>query len=710
MWSFMRLPYSKTPRKRTDLLLDRISAGKCSDSDLKEFLSLLDATYDRNEVEHISNVLLGNIEQSSNALVLAYSIQALLALPPLPREGEEQLIRQIISILKVPVNNKHKVLHEAIMKFIAVMVNKDIEYARLMIPELIACMDERYGTIGINAYNCLFAVATAKPEYFENKSGALVKLLGSINKNTRAKSAKLIGIIARVHPEYVSRAMPTLEYLSIFHPDPAVKNTASEAYQILSAGMKAREEKAVELTPPHHVQLVSGGFADIMKRKVRESTHHISDSPDTHEIPADTASNESPDNAVDDAVASVSFEDDDIDYALKELMDKVKNDFEINAGSILDSMGMGYLKRNQKKDMGSKEHHPAGMVPVSMVSNDHPAGQAPDSPIYALSDDSLSAGGQMSSVPASRDCSLPGPPDAGELPPGSATNSDTPVDQPAFLSNNTGDNTNGIDNGQKVDISKWFNRNRSQGLETIMPDDPGLIGPSCLGDIPGAGVQAEPDAIAGDITVPRIGNDGQVFTEICPKAEDGPHETYNDPAGHGKDEGVSCEDNNAARYARSPIIPAGAVIHTVKQKAASPNNKQDAMEQAAIEPGISPVKIAGAVIRPAPADITDHTNDLKTQEIEQTKPEIIKMRDGNSVPIEKNGSGEYSVKCPACGIILPADAQFCIACGTRIRHKGKFRCDKCGSMNIQGARFCMVCGAELDGKGGEVIRGHFDIS
>ena len=80
-----------------------------------------------------------------------------------------------------------------------------------------------------------------------------------------------------------------------------------------------------------------------------------------------------------------------------------------------------------------------------------------------------------------------------------------------------------------------------------------------------------------------------------------------------------------------------------------------------------------------------------------------------------------SIQCPKCGNMLPANAKFCLECGTKIEKlaegemicpacgkktpKGKFcmecgqplvnRCPNCGSEVPQGGKFCLECGTKL---------------
>src|SRR5258705_10692003 len=49
------------------------------------------------------------------------------------------------------------------------------------------------------------------------------------------------------------------------------------------------------------------------------------------------------------------------------------------------------------------------------------------------------------------------------------------------------------------------------------------------------------------------------------------------------------------------------------------------------------------------------------------------------------------MKCPTCGTENPANAKFCIQCGTPLPRV----CANCGAVNPAGARFCNQCGISL---------------
>lgn len=52
---------------------------------------------------------------------------------------------------------------------------------------------------------------------------------------------------------------------------------------------------------------------------------------------------------------------------------------------------------------------------------------------------------------------------------------------------------------------------------------------------------------------------------------------------------------------------------------------------------------------------------------------------------------ENTIQCPGCGSTLPANAKFCLECGSPIARK----CPNCGNELPTGAKFCLECGQKL---------------
>lgn len=84
---------------------------------------------------------------------------------------------------------------------------------------------------------------------------------------------------------------------------------------------------------------------------------------------------------------------------------------------------------------------------------------------------------------------------------------------------------------------------------------------------------------------------------------------------------------------------------------------------------------------------------------------------GNAMPNVKEEVQEEVLKCPTCKRDLPADAKFCMSCGTKIDREPElelFICPHCGEKVPKG-KFCMGCGKSLENicpKCGEIQTGN----
>jgi ribosomal protein S27AE len=319
---------------RVDLLLQKVSMGDYDDRTVRQLQELAESMSDE-ELKILADALMSNlVKYPDNIPVLTASVKALAALPSMPEARNEFIIALILSLLKAPVNKKdalqRKSLKTEIVKLLLSFVYRDDRYARLMMPELIAAMDDMHGSISTSVCSALRRLAAERPEYFEKHSTALIKHLGSINKSTRAESAKIIGIIGRTHPEYVSKAMPFLQSLASFYPDAHVKRNANEAYQIILKGTRKEPESRVVAKGKAQNGL---GLADIMKLKAVPSV----------------------------GSPKAQFTDDEV----REIVEMARREFKNDAEAILSSLGIGHLmvKRkgepSLKSDGAAKQHPPS---------------------------------------------------------------------------------------------------------------------------------------------------------------------------------------------------------------------------------------------------------------------------------------------------------------------------------------------------------------
>ena len=73
---------------------------------------------------------------------------------------------------------------------------------------------------------------------------------------------------------------------------------------------------------------------------------------------------------------------------------------------------------------------------------------------------------------------------------------------------------------------------------------------------------------------------------------------------------------------------------------------------------------------------------------------MMQSMTNNSQPQQQNNISNQPVqnekKCPNCNELLPANAKFCLNCGTKINQE--IFCNECGCKNPATAKFCSNCG------------------
>jgi hypothetical protein len=332
----MPLFSSRPQPSGVDGLLQIISMGECDDHTIRQLHELVTHMGD-DDVKSLADVLMTNlVKYPDDIAVLTGSVKALEIMPFMPKARNEFIITLLLSLLKSPVNKKdalqRKTLKTEIIKFMLFFVSKDDQYAKLMMPELIAALDDAHGSISSSVFHTLQRLAVEKPEYFERYSTSLIKELGSINKMTRAESAKIIGILAKTHPEYVCKAMPFLQSLASFYPDSNVKRNANEAYQIIWKSVK-KEPPQAPVVARKAVTSSGKGFADIVKLN--------SGTPNGN--------------------SEAQFTDEE----LKEIIELTRTEFKSDAEAILDSLGVGHL--NVKGKQGRARSKPTEPAPAQKM-------------------------------------------------------------------------------------------------------------------------------------------------------------------------------------------------------------------------------------------------------------------------------------------------------------------------------------------------------
>ena len=384
----------KEPQRKAETLLDQISTGKCDDLVVSELKVAVAEQADPIEKEQILTSLKDIALKSGNPASVAASIKALLAFPPMEIGLEDTLEIRILELITSKIAFSNRSLQEAMAEFLYLQVSQRVDRAEPFVEALIQFLDERTGTGGTTAYHSLMIVAANRPEYFQPHAGLLIKLLGNINRNTRLQTMRLIAVLAMSHPEYVAGAEKTLLHISSFNPDGELKNSASEAHQILSSRLRPDEPTPMDDMERRRKEPdTSGSLADIMRSKQNKDKKAPHESKINQRLLAlATSFSRKGDRAYKtegdgigpeetDAAAINKIMDDFSDIAqsikaeggpaspaesaeaasqelpesheeaeLRRMMDKVKDDFSINAGSILDALGMGHLAKKAMMD------------------------------------------------------------------------------------------------------------------------------------------------------------------------------------------------------------------------------------------------------------------------------------------------------------------------------------------------------------------------
>jgi len=67
------------------------------------------------------------------------------------------------------------------------------------------------------------------------------------------------------------------------------------------------------------------------------------------------------------------------------------------------------------------------------------------------------------------------------------------------------------------------------------------------------------------------------------------------------------------------------------------------------------------------------------------------LKNFNAGIAQTNAPQQNQIRCPRCGIALPANAKFCLECGTPIANK----CRSCGADIPAGGKYCLECGTKV---------------
>ena len=695
----MRFYSRKAPRKKADILIDKLASGKCDDLVVSELKVTIAEVSDQEELQRISWAILDIVINSSNNNAVAYALKSLMLFLPIGEDIEGALDNRVLILVEDKSMASNKQLIEAIALYAYKRTSEDTDRSMPFIPALLLFLEECNGTAAAISYEVLIHVAAERPEFFEPHTALLTRELGSINNATRIYTARIITQLAKIHPEYMVEAEKTLLHLSTFHPDAEVKSAAAEAYQTI-------RQNQVEHLPESAMPVQSksdstGGFAEIMRRKAsdtdkkqvgesridnrllslaanfaRKSDMRNGQTRVKAESRVDNTDNEAMNQIMDDfsEIAGVitGNQDDESrgrevkpaeekiskeEAELRDMVAQVKMDFSESAESLLDSLGMKHLHKDQmfkvqkatstileptvtepvQQDMqeeiaASESHELEGLI-VEQQIIDETSGLT--APVYAA--DTKSNFEEVSPITAEK----------------------------------------GLDHQEIIDSIEKMITEANSGTNV---EDPLALEPQ-------TSTPLEP-LLASDVLTDKTRE------ETLQEKADNPvlqpvQDVTSTPAQPEKIIPVS-----VPKATKAPVIPEGVRISAVKFKTLDLNKKQPPAK-ISIKPHIKPLNrtprdINKIAQQRSQATATGQPSEGNVQNI-RTNAELQ-----NTVapqPKAENSTVETPV-CPSCNEKIAGDSQYCLKCGTDLKSQ-KVRCIRCSQINARETSTCVRCGAKL---------------
>jgi hypothetical protein len=685
--------YSKKAKKKADLVIEKIIAGRGDDQTIDELRAAIAEDSSPGETERVFAALHEIAIESGNYGAVACALKALISFGPIPDVIDDALESRMLELSTEKDAMGNKQLIEAMAIYLYIRVSAGVDRAKPFMGMLIAFLDERTGVAASKAYHTLMIVAANRPESFAQHSGGLIRLLGSINIPTRTYSAKLIAVVASSHPEFFPDAENTLYNLST-NPHPEVKSAASEAYQILTRRARSEGETASK-SQPSPMEEQKGGLADIMRRKSQDKVKPSGESridnrllsmatnfarkagraidPEEEEVPPPAPhqdDGEAYTKIIDDfsaIAASIKSEGPAVipspvpeqpvaaaasptpapepalteEEELRDMMRRVEDDFSITAGSILDALGIGHLAKDEHDQAPAPmpalverpKHHASARV--HHVKKE-PATEKSVAPSYEdAAEKELTSREFIASIESMiRRTELPAPEVA-------------PAEAPA-------------------------------AVEAPAPAIPEVAVAPPVVDEPVATLAPEPVPVppaAEETAVAQTPEPIQIPVADHPAAAQPPEPAIPDAADLAPAEkpGADIPAIDQGKHVKSPIIPAGVRISAMKFKTIDQTKK------------------------PAPAKISikPHIKPLNKTPLDQVKGAQSRQQQPASRG-PGTGAQALDVTCPSCNTRLSEDCTRCVVCGADVKSP-KVRCRRCGEINPLQAGNCSRCGSGLNG-------------
>ncbi len=647
------------------MLIEQIKTGQYDNPAASDLTAAVSELTDPADRELVLTALKDIALKSDNMASVATSIRTLVATEPMEEGLEDALEIRALELIESRAAFSNRALQEAISEFLYWRIGELADHAEPFVDALIQFLDDQAGTGSTNtAYNTLMIVAANQPEYFKPHAGLLIRMLGSINKATRIQTARLISVLAMSHPEYVADAEKILSHLSSFNPDAELKNSASEALQILSSMLRPEEPaSAGDMARSRQEPDTSGGLAEIMRRRMGKDRRDDSrinkrllsmatnfarkadrayktdgDGAEQDEADADAINkimddfsdiahsirSETVPQAVTTKIveeADVPATDEEADEAeLRWMVEKVREDFSINVGNILNALGMGHMAKNTMTD-GAIEDAP---VTSEAAMPDH------QKQVHLMRTEPIVRHEEEEDV--------------------------SPKELVSSIES----------------ISRTEEEHADPAMGQADDQDAALAVPMPVG---------QDDATvenAAEATLLEPETETSVQEIVGADETDAPVELPDMQ----KSDALVETPPEQLRPAKSPIVPPGVRISAMKFRS---------IDQSKAKKTPTPPKIS----------IKPHIKPLNKTPIDGVKVAPTRQHPLSTAPLAprgltpKEGSLSGEIICHSCNAKMPADSQRCAICGSDLKAP-KVRCRVCGEINLRSSDKCSRCGSGIE--------------
>ena len=139
----MRFYPRKAPRKKADILVDKIASGKCDDVAINELKVAVAEIAEPEELQRVSWAVLDIAMNSTNMTAAGYALKSMLLFMPMAEDIENALDNRVLVLVEDKSAVSNKILIEGIAGYARERIAGDIDRSAIFIP---AAPQQRFPT------------------------------------------------------------------------------------------------------------------------------------------------------------------------------------------------------------------------------------------------------------------------------------------------------------------------------------------------------------------------------------------------------------------------------------------------------------------------------------------------------------------------------------------------------------------------------------